>query len=710
MANQPLTTDSGVAPPTAPTPPTPPTLPAAPTPPTAPTLTATGATRTAPRPAMRRTAPLPPSAPVTPPAPRNPVPESFTNNDRLWLTYETIYNQNKFRKSNQPHNLGLFRIPLPHVCIILRQDLHDDRGDELFKKLRACFLPELDFLDAAKDRRKDYAPTPWNPAHPADPIRTPSTPSTASATRSVSTVYSGPWVVMPFNQRDHDGSELTVGLDSPTPQGHTIWPLNKSLDMYSTASRSSVVKPVAITVTAGNWAPHTPMDSTSQPLPPAAYWQLGSGGDTSDLGGGREFKLGSDQADFVSLKCGITYVGTDYQGGKKAKLEDDSIIAAMRSDYIVEVDKQLGKDTFSDPDLLILSEVLTIVEPGTSPTAFKNGGDGFQVRDLRGLKADMIYFPPLSVPFVDTELKRLRKRYEVLCGSDDTAAREWVAFWATRLAEPVGRAKALLMMRYGLQSMTPNAQNFLLELRSDLRPTGRVVLRDVGDFLMHREAVWALWGPGTGTPPVGDKNTIQKAMVDGLSLDVLKYEWRKYDRTATDRGLFGLKLGENVYPVETGSFEDDALSEDKPYPRDTQFHWHFYTSLGRGKSLVAVGAGTMDPDARNPGWQKVLWANALWGIEHNNAYRKCVEDCLGIDSGINYQADPAPRADRYLALSNPTGPTDTQPYQQAERYWKEDNLWERRAANRLHQKLCTEEGQKALRAYKDRGWTPASTT
>lgn len=644
---------------------------------------------------------------ATAPTPQNLVPDTFTNNDRLWLTYETIFNQKKFRKSNQPHNLGLFRIQLANVCIILRQDLHDSRSDALFKKLRACFLPQLEVLDGDMEQRKKYAPSPWNPAHP-DAVRRDVSPSSVSITRTATTLYDDIWVVMPFNQRDHDGSVETIGLSSPTPHGHTIWPLNQALDMYNSASRSSVVKLKRIEVTEPDgWRPLTPMDSSSTPkaLPPSAYWQLGSGGNTSDINGTAAFRLGTDATEFVSIKSGITHIGADDQLGKKAKLEEDSIVAAMRSDYIIEVDKRLGKDTFSDPDLLILSEVLTIVEPSPAPRAFRYAGDGFQVRDLRGLKPDKIYFPPISIPFVDTDLKALKKRYEVLTGNDQVAVKNWIDFWTIRFAQNIGRAKALLLLRYGLQSLTPNAQNFLIELNSDLRPTGRVVLRDVGDFLLHREAVWALWGDGSA-PPQGDKKDVQARMVAGLQLDVLKYEWRP-DGDQGLRGLFGLKLGENEYPVETGSNPDDAHSVSGGYPKHTQFHWHFYTSLGRGSSLIRAGTGSMDPEARNPGWQKVLWANALWGIAHNTAYIDCIRKCLGIDPGVNLAADPPPKPERYLALADPKDSSDTAPYVQADEYWREDNRWERRTAQHVHGKLCSEVGQKAIRDYKNRGWTPA---
>ena len=55
------------------------------------------------------------------------------------------------------------------------------------------------------------------------------------------------------------------------------------------------------------------------------------------------------------------------------------------------------------------------------------------------------------------------------------------SFWGRHYAEAVGRAKATLLVRYGLQYETPNPQNVLMQLDAELRPTGAIVLRDLGD-------------------------------------------------------------------------------------------------------------------------------------------------------------------------------------------------------------------------------------
>jgi hypothetical protein len=91
------------------------------------------------------------------------------------------------------------------------------------------------------------------------------------------------------------------------------------------------------------------------------------------------------------------------------------------------------------------------------------------VRDLRLFQDGHYYYlPALSLPFVGRQIARAHG-----------AAFE--PFWARWFAGPVGRAKARLLARYGLRYETPKPQNVLVQLRPDLHPTGRILLRDVGD-------------------------------------------------------------------------------------------------------------------------------------------------------------------------------------------------------------------------------------
>lgn len=60
-----------------------------------------------------------------------------------------------------------------------------------------------------------------------------------------------------------------------------------------------------------------------------------------------------------------------------------------------------------------------------------------------------------------------------------------VQFWMKHYSEPLGRALAELAVVTGLTYDSPHGQNFLIELDKNLKPTGRIVLRDLGDVFIN---------------------------------------------------------------------------------------------------------------------------------------------------------------------------------------------------------------------------------
>jgi len=135
-----------------------------------------------------------------------------------------------------------------------------------------------------------------------------------------------------------------------------------------------------------------------------------------------------------------------------AEVEEALAFAA----HVRAVDARLGRD----PKLVLLRESLGVQIPGSET--------GMLVRDLAPLADGHHYLPAFAIPFVGAALAAL-------------AGERFAAFWADGYAEPVGRAKAKLLGRYGLQYQTPNPQNILVQLDARLRPTGAIVFRDLGD-------------------------------------------------------------------------------------------------------------------------------------------------------------------------------------------------------------------------------------
>lgn len=98
------------------------------------------------------------------------------------------------------------------------------------------------------------------------------------------------------------------------------------------------------------------------------------------------------------------------------------------------------------------------------------GKDGFILRDIRLLRDGHYYLPAFSIPYVGREIaKKNRESFAV--------------FWKKHWAKPLGKLKAELLLRYGLQMKSPNSQNFLIQLDEKFLPTGRLIVRDLTDTI-----------------------------------------------------------------------------------------------------------------------------------------------------------------------------------------------------------------------------------
>jgi hypothetical protein len=157
-----------------------------------------------------------------------------------------------------------------------------------------------------------------------------------------------------------------------------------------------------------------------------------------------------------SVKLPTDHPHPDFVQPEKTHLRQEAEDAIRLAALIHRVDGALGPE----PELRIVKEAITVLVPGSDA--------GFVVRDLRPLQDGSYYLPALSIPWVGRQIASLHgERFDL--------------FWGRHYASAVGRAKALFLARYGLQYETPNPQNILVQLDATLRPTGSMVLRDLGD-------------------------------------------------------------------------------------------------------------------------------------------------------------------------------------------------------------------------------------
>ncbi|KDQ61910.1 hypothetical protein JAAARDRAFT_525987 [Jaapia argillacea MUCL 33604] len=454
-----------------------------------------------------------------------------------------------------------------------------------------------------------------------------------------------------------------------------------------------------------------------------------------------------------SLKAGVMFVGSSQQASKdfgKYRLDKENILASLRSEYIIALDAIAGRDT-SHPDhlLIVLPEILSVtgvnIPNGTRPNlptssgatqanahpAFNFNGDGFQLRDLTQLDRSKRYFPPFSAIFVGTgpgphadappvvDLRILVSRYDRLLAGDTAADIQqivtgtatntptyiWAQYWKTTYAEKLAQAKALLLLRYGLQSLSPNSQNFLLEYGDNMVPTGRVVVRDLGDLRLHTDWVWTLYGPGGAVPATGLKQVPfvlpplapplpgRNAALELPYRQLLTFETivlpaqndpilANPDRSVSDRGFW--------CPQETGgAFATTYPDLGRTYPPGTQLNWFAFSALTKGGGISSNSQFGTDPGLKSDGWQRVLAVNAWWGIAHTRAFVAYLEAALhGLHVDIG--DPPAPAAYLALAFNN---------YNGAETLNKQFLDWETAVAGAVHAALFSGTGPGLLLAY-----------
>jgi hypothetical protein len=202
----------------------------------------------------------------------------------------------------------------------------------------------------------------------------------------------------------------------------------------------------------------------------------------------------------------------DFEQPEKTQLREEAEDAIRTAALIRRVDAALGQDA----GLRIVAEAITVIVPGTEY--------GFVVRDLRPLQDGNFYLPALSIPWVGRQIAAL-------------FGEPFEAFWGRHYAEAIGRAKARLLARYGLQYDTPNPQNVMVQLDRSLRPTGRIVLRDLGDVnsLMGELAEGSNpWGAPIAAPlkPETPNSFWAFDAADGLSIEakVLEDWYARHDR------------------------------------------------------------------------------------------------------------------------------------------------------------------------------------
>jgi hypothetical protein len=141
------------------------------------------------------------------------------------------------------------------------------------------------------------------------------------------------------------------------------------------------------------------------------------------------------------------------------------------------IDSRLNADFLHDIQARLPFKNIIVMD---EPAIFKipDIDQAVVLRDLVDLnsRADRIYIPGLSVLHDETGRMIAAKN-----GSNDP-----YAFWTEHYIKAMGRALGELAARTGMQFDSPHSQNFLVELDAALKPTGRIVIRDLADLYVDK--------------------------------------------------------------------------------------------------------------------------------------------------------------------------------------------------------------------------------
>lgn len=177
-------------------------------------------------------------------------------------------------------------------------------------------------------------------------------------------------------------------------------------------------------------------------------------------------------------KTGATFslkVSTNKTGGHwtdKKQTMADSFETRIATDYIQERNRITPFENFKMLD-----------EPGAF--GIKEIDQGMIVRSLHELPSGQYnYLPGFSA--MHSEVGR---HIAQLNGYDDP-----LEFWNKHYNKPLARSLAELAAKTGVTYDSPHSQNFLIELDRNFRPTGKIILKDMGDIYLNTEMVTALGG------------------------------------------------------------------------------------------------------------------------------------------------------------------------------------------------------------------------
>ena len=268
-------------------------------------------------------------------------------------------------------------------------------------------------------------------------------------------------------------------------------------------------------------------------------------------------------AALTSLKLATDHPHPDFHQPEKTKLREEAIGAVDWVRVIARIDRLLEPLA----EVALVTEALVVLAAGRET--------GFMVRDLRLFQDGHYYLPALSLPFVGPQIARAH-------GAD------LEGFWGRHFAEAVGRSKARLFARYGLWYETPNPQNVVVQLSRELRPTGTLVFRDVGDGECATDAFTATELPWTRLESDLRPETQNSFWAFGEAED------RAVAASTLERWY---RLHDDAYFAELGQWFPELAPREGLAPEARLDHWNRALREERAGPLTAAAFRRRRPQA-----------------------------------------------------------------------------------------------------------------
>jgi len=164
-------------------------------------------------------------------------------------------------------------------------------------------------------------------------------------------------------------------------------------------------------------------------------------------------------------------VSTDKTGGKwtdKKQTWADAVQVRNMNKYVSETLPNMKTE-----NLVIMDEPLAM--------GIKEIDQAMIMRSLGDLPTDDHYYLPAFSALHEKAGDEIAKH--------NGGAKNTVEFWDKHLVTPLANAMAEYFAYTGAWYDSPHAQNFLVELDRDMKPTGRIVLRDLGDAFVMEEFI-----------------------------------------------------------------------------------------------------------------------------------------------------------------------------------------------------------------------------